>query len=90
MFKVKTEVCGNVDFGQNPNKPPYGVKVITLKSKSFDELKTKVQEWQYENDIGGGNWMFPPIYENDQIIGYMSYNCRIWADRNLSKEIVFN
>jgi hypothetical protein len=49
-----------------------------------------VRQWQYDNDIGGGNWMFPPIYEDNQLIGYMSYNCRIWADRNLSKEIDFN
>ena len=74
MFKVKTEVCGNVDYGQNPNKPPYGVKVITLKSKSFDELKTKVQEWQYENDIGGGNWGYTLVYYNEHYLGSMSYN----------------
>lgn len=90
MFTVKTEVCGNVDYGQNPNKPPYGVKVITLKSESIDDLKAKVKEWQYENDIGGGNWMFPALKKDGQTIGFMSYNCRIWADTNLSAEVVFN
>lgn len=79
MYSIKTEVCGNPDHGQDPNKPPYGVRVITLKAKTFTELKEKVSEWQYENDIGGGNWLQPALMRNGSLIGYMSYNGKIWA-----------
>jgi len=44
MYEIKTEVCGNPDFGQDPRKPPYGVRVKKIKAKTYDELKTLVRE----------------------------------------------
>ena len=82
MYSIKTEVCGNPDYGQNPNKPPYGVKVKTIKANTFAELLDKVVEWQSDNDIGGGNWMQPALLLNGQVVGYMSYNGKVWADKS--------
>ena len=79
LYTIKTKVCGNPDFGQNPNKPPYGVRITTLKAKTFTELLKKVREWFVENDIGGGNWQQPALMCNGSLIGYMSYNGKIWA-----------
>jgi hypothetical protein len=79
MYSIRTEVCGNPDFGQNPNKPPYGVRITTLKAKTFTELREKVSAWIGENDIGGGNWLEPALMRDGSLIGYMSYNGRIWA-----------
>lgn len=79
MYSIKTEVCGNPDYGQNPNKPPYGVRVKTIKASTFAELLEKVREWQSDNDIGGGNWMNPALMRNGSLIGFMSYNGRVWA-----------
>ena len=81
-YAIKPVVWGNPDYGQDPNKPPYGVRVITLKAKTFSELQAKVREWQYENDIGGGNWQQPALLRDGSVIGYMSYNTRVWADSN--------
>lgn len=79
MFEIKTEVCGNPDYGQNPRKPPYGVRIKTIKAKTFDDLLDQVREWQHDNDIGGGNWCEPALMRDGSLIGYMSYNGRIWA-----------
>ena len=84
MYSIKTEVCGNPDHGQNPNKPPYGVKVKTIKALAFSELLEKVREWQADNDIGGGNWMNPALMRNGEIIGYMSYNGKVWSDQSIT------
>jgi len=78
MYQIKPIVWGNPDYGQDPNKPPYGVKPQTIKSDDIKELKKKVREWQYENDVGGGNWGSPAVYQDGKILGYMSYNGKIW------------
>jgi len=84
MFELKTEVCGNPDYGQDPNKPPYGVRVKTIKATTFKELIDKVRSWQSDNDIGGGNWMNPALMRDGEIVGYMSYNCKIWSGASFS------
>jgi hypothetical protein len=92
MYSIKTEVCGNPDFGQDPRKPPYGVRVKTIKANTFTELKAKVREWIGDNDIGGGNWLEPALLLDGEVIGYMSYNGRVWADCGWTpqtKEITF-
>ena len=84
MYSIKTEVCGNPDYGQNPNKPPYGVRVKSIRSSSFNDLLNKVREWQSDNDIGGGNWMNPALMRDGTVIGYMSYNGKIWSDQSFT------
>ena len=84
MYLIKTEVCGNPDYGQNPNKPPYGVRVKTIKAKSYAELLDKVREWQSDNVIGGGNWMNPALMRDSEIVGYMSYNGKVWSDQSIT------
>jgi len=84
MYSIKTEVCGNPDYGQNPNRPPYGVKVKTIKTLAFSELLEKVREWQSDNDIGGGNWMNPALMRDHEVIGYMSYNGKVWSDQSIT------
>lgn len=84
MYSIKTEVCGNPDYGQDPNKPPYGVRVKTIKAKAFSELTAKVLEWIYENDIGGGNWMNPPLMRDGEVVGYMTYNGKVWSDASFT------
>lgn len=85
-YEIKTEVCGNPDKGQDPHKPPYGVRVEKIRAKTFDDLLTKVQEWQSDNDIGGGNWMNPPLVVGGEVVGYMSYNGKVWADQSWTPE----
>ena len=84
MYQIKTEVCGNPDFGQDPRKSPYGVRVKTIKASTFGELLEKVRGWIGDNDIGGGNWMNPALMRDGQVIGYMSYNGKVWSDASFT------
>lgn len=77
-YQMKAEVYGNPDYGQDPAKPPYGVIPTVFESDTIKDLKEMVRDWQYENDIGGGNWGVPAVYKDGQLLGYMSYNGRIW------------
>lgn len=78
MYSIKTKVCGNPDYGQDPLKPPYGIDIELLQADDLSQLKALVREWQYENDIGGGNWANPAVYKNNKVMGYMSYNGKVW------------
>lgn len=92
MFEIKTEVLGNIDHGQDPSLPPYGVEIEILRAENFQDLKEMVREWQYENDIGGGNWTHPPLKLDGKVVGYMSYNGRVWKDKsitNTTEEVKF-
>ena len=84
MYEIKTEVCGNPDYGQNPNRPPYGVRVKTIKAKTYAELLDKVREWQSDNIIGGSNWMNPALMRDSEIVAYMSYNGKLWSDQSIT------
>ena len=78
MYSIKTEVCGNPDFGQDPSQPPYGVVVETLHAETMTELRKIINEWMGDNNIGGGNWMNPKVLKNGKTLGFMSYNGRVW------------
>jgi len=92
LFELTPQVCGNPDYGQDPNQPPYGVDIVKITAHNFDLLLKRVRNWQYENDIGGGNWMNPAVYFNGKEVGYMSYNGKVWADKSWTpntKQIYF-
>ena len=82
MLQIKPIVFGNPDHGQDPNKPPYGVKPRTISAKDIDDLRKKVRLWQTDNCVGGGNWGSPAVYQDGQLVGYMSYNGKLW-DKNV-------
>lgn len=80
-FYIRTEVAGNPDRGQDPHSPPHGVTVRTISASTLEDLARKVSDWQGENNIGGGNWLNPTIYQDEEPIGFMSFNGRIWKER---------
>lgn len=82
QFSIETLVCGNPDYGQDPNHPPYGVEIETLRSDTYEGILELVREWQRDNDIGGGNWMNPPLVRDGEVLGYMSYNGKVWSDKS--------
>lgn len=82
MYTIKTEVLGNIDKGQNPNKPPWGVDIVTITGDTYVSIQDQVSDWIGENDIGGGEWCMPPVYKDGKVIGYMSYNGRLWESQS--------
>jgi len=87
LYSIRTEVCGNPDYGQDPSAPPYGVHNVILSAFLFDLLQSIVRYWIDENDIGGGNWMTPAVRRNGVVIGYMSYNGVLWKDQQLKERV---
>jgi len=77
MMKIKIKKHGNPDYGQNPNK----TEKEELTATTIAELRAKVREWQLQTNCGGGNWGVCSVHINDKIVGYMSYNGRIWKEK---------
>lgn len=76
MFTIRTENCGNIDHGQSPLKAVAPVQ--TLEAPTLVELKATVRQWQDNHQIGGGNWLNPSVFDGGTLVGYMSYNTRLW------------
>lgn len=77
MYSVHTSVWGNPDYGQDPSVTPWGVENTVLSADNINVLQDTVKRWQYENDIGGGNWGYTLVYYNEHYLGSMSYNGKI-------------
>jgi hypothetical protein len=79
ILTLKIEVCGNPDRGQDPDQPPFGAKRnTTIRAASIDIIRLSVEEFQTKNNLGGGNWKNAILYRDDEEIGRMSWNGRVW------------
>ena len=77
-LKLKAKAYGNIDHGQNPKEL---LASTELQADTIGELRAKVQQWQDEEGLGGGLWGECPLYLNNKLVGYMSYNGRVWKGR---------
>jgi len=84
IFNIKIKVHGNPDYGQNPNR----TERKELTATTIAELRTKVREWQLQAHCGGGNWGLCSLCKNDKLVGYMSYNGRIWKDKKWNSNTI--
>ncbi len=88
ILTLKIEVCGNPDKGQDPSQPPFGVnRFTTLRAGRIEIIRILVNEFQAEHDLGGGNWKEAILYRDDEEVGRMSWNGRVWDKGD--KEILF-
>ena len=81
LIKLLTNV-GNPDFKQDPTKKVWGTNEYkNIGHKKLSVLRDMVTIYRDENDLGGGNFIPPKVYKNDQYIGYFSYNGRFWREK---------
>lgn len=74
LFTARMKSVGNPDFGQYaPISEP-----ATLKATTLRELLAKMEEYRNHWDLGGGNWVEPKITQGRKVIGWVSYNGRVW------------
>jgi hypothetical protein len=73
MFSVEFKIQGNPDRAQGDWSENHNISAPTMK-----ELREKVLKFQGENDIGGGNWGEATVRQNGSLVGFMSYNLRVW------------
>lgn len=79
MFTMYLEAVGNPDHMQDPNS--YVADPEVVEGESIDEIVKKAKEWMNYYGIGSGNWTGGEIYNGDVLVGYMSYNGRVWCDK---------
>jgi hypothetical protein len=73
MFKIIFDIHGNPDRGQDD-----WTETHTITADTVSELRKKVVDFQGNNDIGGGNWGKAVLFHEDKIVGWVSYNLRVW------------
>jgi len=52
-----------------------------ISATNMDSLRKVIKEFQHENNIFGENWGEAELRENGRLIGYMSYNGRVWKGK---------
>jgi hypothetical protein len=73
MFNLEFTISSNPDRNQGNWEEKHNISAPTIK-----ELRANVLKFQGENDIGGGNWGEAILRQDGNIVGYMSYNLRVW------------
>ena len=82
-LKLKAKAYGNIDHDQDPEEE---IANTELQADAINELREKVQKWQELEGLGGGNWGDCPLFLHNKLVGYMSYNGRVWKDKLRSLE----
>lgn len=77
IFTMRLSSSGNPDHGQYvPVSDPKVVQGSTLA-----EMRKAAQDYIDEWNLGGGNWKDPVVKQGSKVIGYFSYNGRLWEGR---------
>ena len=80
MFTAKIIIGGNPDHFE----PPVIWFKKSINAESYGALAKLIDNFQNEHDIGGGNWYECKLYYGKKLLGYVSYNCRVWDSKNRS------
>ena len=75
----------NIDHEKNPKDFIWGA---WLKADTIEEMRAKVQEWQYDERVGAGNWENAPLFLNNKLVGYMSYNGKVWKNKRSTSKVI--
>jgi hypothetical protein len=74
MFALTVQLTSNPDRDRTDWEESH-----TLTAPTMSELRKLVAKLQ--EGIGGGNWGEATLSEDGNLIGYMSWNGRIWKNR---------
>lgn len=80
MYKVFLANRGNIDHRQDPNKFIFGTESdIYIEIEHPIDASEIVRQYIQNNDLGGGSFVGGQIVnEDDEMVGYISYNGRLW------------
>jgi len=71
-----------VEIGSNPDRDRADWKEThVISARTMADLRVKIEAFQSENDLGGGNWGEAELREDGIVVGYVSYNGRLWKDK---------
>jgi len=77
IFSMKLRSVGNPDHGQYA--PVSEPEVVT--GSSLAEMRKACEAYIEKWDLGGGNWTNPVVKQGSKVVGYFSYNGRLWEGR---------
>lgn len=82
MYKVFLANRGNVDYGQNPNEPIWDTESdFFIDIEHPVDASEVVRQYISNNDLGSGSYIGGQIIDvNGKMIGYVSYNGRLWDE----------
>jgi len=83
MYHLTFTIHGNPDRNQGDWTEEH-----TLSASDIRTLRSLVLQFQADNDIGGGNWGEATLYEDCVLVGYMSYNGRVWREKYWERDSV--
>lgn len=81
MAKIKVELnsIGNPDHMQDPTKQIDGAWAVMAHVGSIEEASQAVRDYIEKHNLGAGNWAGGKVWtEDNQYLGYISYNGRFW------------
>lgn len=73
MFTLTVSIHGNPDRNEGDWQETH-----TISASNIQALRSAVLAFQGDNNIGGGNWGEAKLHEDRCLVGYMSYNGRVW------------
>ena len=79
-YEVILSAHGNIDHGQDPFTPLYGVYQGKGEADSIEGLQKIVRDYIDENGLGSMNWTGGEVFVDNRQIGYISYNGRFWTE----------
>jgi len=86
-MKVELKHSPNPDIPGYWTPPEDSGKSKWIEVASFEEASKVCQDFIERNELGGGNWSGGAIKDNNKLIGYVSYNGRVWPIKKLDKQI---
>ena len=82
-MNVKLEAKPNHDYDHSDYRALINIKAHTVKVSSLREASQICRKFIDDNELGGGNWTGGDITDDEgDLIGYVSYNGRVWKDHS--------
>jgi hypothetical protein len=80
-IKVHLEAVPNIDYDKSDWRGVVQIPKQIQSANTLEEIKIITRKFIDENDLGGGNFVNADVYENNQKIGYISYNGKFWSNQ---------
>lgn len=82
MYKVFLANRGNIDYRQDPNSPIYGTESdFYIEIEHPIDASEVVKQYISNNDLGAGSYVGGQVIdETGEMVGYVSYNGRLWDE----------
>lgn len=78
-LKVRLSAHGNIDRGQDPDRPLPGVPFRVKRVSSIVEAATACRDFIRDHELGGGNWTGGAVTDTKgALVATISYNGRAW------------